>query len=156
MWPSSPLHLRWVTAVAASTASTKQPQIAKAGLQLTVTTPSSVAFCTAVAMAMAVASQFVSWATWPCQQPCGATACCVVKVPAVLLRLLTSCMLHCCCYSRPARSLPLQLKMSDQDLIYLSLAGRQLVAKPYSKRISHQQGLESCVAAAEVGVRRRC
>jgi hypothetical protein len=42
--------------------------------------------------------------------------------------------------------------MSDQDLIYLASAGRQLVAKPYSKRMSHRQGLEGCVAAAEVRV----
>jgi hypothetical protein len=45
-----------------------------------------------------------------------------------------------------------QLKMSDQDLIYLASAGRQLVAKPYSKRMSHKQGLEGCVAAAEVSI----
>jgi L-serine deaminase len=58
----------------------------------------------------------------------------------------------CLCPADAAALRRLQLKMSDQDLIYLASAGRQLVAKPYSKRMSHKQGLEGCVAAAEVSI----
>lgn len=43
-----------------------------------------------------------------------------------------------------------QTKLSDHDLLYLASAGRLLVARPYSKKLSHQEGLASCVAAAEV------
>lgn len=74
-----------------------------------------------------------------CGPPASTTAAAPAAAAALVLLLLLLLV-------------PPQLKMSDQDLIYLSSAGRQLVAKPYSKRMSHRQGLEGCVAAAEVGV----
>lgn len=40
--------------------------------------------------------------------------------------------------------------MSDQELMCLASGGRLLVARPYNKRMSHQQCLEASLAAAEV------
>lgn len=50
----------------------------------------------------------------------------------------------------PTITLPLQLKLSEQDLVYLAASGRLLLARPYGQRLSHQQGLAACIEAAEV------
>lgn len=45
----------------------------------------------------------------------------------------------------------LQLQLTDQDLVGLAAGGRLLIARPYGTRMSHKQGLATCMAAAKVG-----